>query len=255
MSADIERVALVTGAAGQIGAAVVRRLVADGLRVCAADRDPPDVTTLWGDAAAGRILAMSVDVRDPASVLALVAGTLDRLGRIDVLVNVAGVVSFGSAATLDTAEWDRVMDINLRGTFLCAQAVIPAMQSQRHGRIVNIGSVVAKNGGNARPWISPDEQDRAANIAYGVSKAGVHVLTAFLAKELAAHGITVNCVAPGPVQWALTVNFPKHLLAPIPIGRMVGSDEIADAIAFLSDPRSGGITGEILDVNGGMWCD
>ena len=247
--------AIVTGAAGQIGRAVVTNLLNSGMNICAADVVAPDPRELWKPFADGRVHPVSADVGDPESIRNLVAQATDDFGRIDVLVNVAGVVSFGSAAELALDEWNRVIDINLRGTFLCCQAVIPIMQRQRRGRIVNIGSVVAKNGGNARAWRYPEEQARAANIAYGVSKAGVHAMTFFLAKELASYGITVNCVAPGPVRSPLTRDFPQHLLDPIPIGRMADADEIAEAVAFLVGAGAKAVTGEVLDVNGGLWCD
>jgi NAD(P)-dependent dehydrogenase (short-subunit alcohol dehydrogenase family) len=170
-------------------------------------------------------------------------------------VNVAGIVSMGNAETLAEAEWDRVMDINLKGTFLCCQAAIGHMKRAGGGRIVNMGSVIGKNGGNPRPWLAPGEQDRASNVAYGASKAGVHIMTAFLAKELASANITVNAVAPGPVASAMTTNFPQTLRDLIPMGRMGAADEIAAAVLFLAAPQSGFVTGEILDVNGGIWCD
>ena len=123
------------------------------------------------------------------------------------------------------------------------------------GRIVAIGSLIGKNGGNARPWIDRAEQQRSSNIAYGVSKAGVHAMTQFLAKELAPDNIAVNAVAPGPIASAMTTGFPDSLRALIPAGRMGRAEEVARAVAFLASPRTGFITGEILDINGGMWTD
>ena len=202
-----------------------------------------------------RTASVRLDVTRKADVVALVRAVQAALGGIDILVNVAGVVSLGSAESLDESEWDRVMAINLKGSFLCCQAVLADMRGKRYGRIVNIGSVVGKNGGNARPWISPDEQDRAGNIAYGISKAGVHAMTAFLAKEMAAHGVTVNAVAPGPVATSMTTQFPKHLSTLIPVGRMASAVEVARAVLFLASAEAGFITGEVLDVNGGLWCD
>jgi len=168
---------------------------------------------------------------------------------------VAGIVSAGSAQALAEAEWDRVIDINLKGTFLCCQAVMPVMKQQQHGRIINFGSVLGKNGGNPRPWIDPKEQERAGNVAYGVSKAGVHIMTSYLARELAASGVTVNAVAPGPIASAMTTSFPQVLRDLIPVGRMGRAAEVASAVLFLASPESAFITGEVLDVNGGLWSD
>jgi 3-oxoacyl-[acyl-carrier protein] reductase len=129
------------------------------------------------------------------------------------------------------------------------------MRAQRYGRIVNLGSIIGKNGGNPRPWIDPAEQTRASNVAYGASKAGVHAMTFFLARELAADGITVNAVAPGPIATAMTTDFPAALAAMIPVGRMGRAEEVAEAVLFLAAETAGFINGEVLDVNGGMWAD
>ena len=244
------RVGIVTGASGAIGSAVVADLSAQGMALCAADLAKPQ-----RDDADDAILRCTLDVSDPNSIAEMVERTLDAYGRVDVIVNVAGVVSFGSARTLSLEEWDRVMAINLRGVFLCCQAVMAPMISQGYGRIVNIGSVLGKNGGNPRPWIDREEQNRAANVAYGISKAGVHAMTLYLAKELAADGITVNAVAPGVVASPLTTNFPAALKNLIPAGRVAEPSEVAAAVTFLASETSGFITGEVLDVNGGMWCD
>ena len=245
------RVALVTGGAGGIGSAVAEALAAHGAQVVAADLP----SRLGAMDTGGGIEHVPLDVTDAAEVRACVAGVLSRHDRLDILVNVAGVVSVGSAQQLTEKEWDRVIDINLKGTFLCCQAVIATMKQQQFGRIVNFGSVLGKNGGNPRPWLDATEQERAGNLAYGVSKAGVHSMTSYLAKELAAFGITVNAVAPGPVSSAMTTSFPKVLRDLIPVGRMGQAEEIASAVLFLAAPGSGFTTGEILDVNGGLWSD
>lgn len=245
------RVALVTGGAGGIGRAVSEALAQCGARVFAADISGSD-----GDAPdQPGIERAALDVTARSDVLRCVGDIIQRFGRLDVLVNVAGVVSVGSAEQLQEEEWDRVMAINLKGTFLCCQAAMPHMRRQGFGRIVNLGSVIGKNGGNPRPWLDPREQDRASNVAYGVSKAGVHIMTAFLAKELANSGVTVNAVAPGPVASAMTTNFPQSLRDLIPVGRMGTADEVASAVVFLAAPQSSFISGETLDVNGGIWCD
>jgi NAD(P)-dependent dehydrogenase (short-subunit alcohol dehydrogenase family) len=242
------RVALVTGGAGGIGRAVSEALAAHGASVVAADRAE-------FEPALSAIRAVRLDVTRRDEVVRCMDETAARHGRLDILVNVAGVVSMGSAETLDEAEWDRVIDINLKGSFLCCQAAIGHMKRAGGGRIINMGSVIGKNGGNPRPWLDPREQDKASNVAYGASKAGVHIMTAFLAKELASSGITVNAVAPGPVASAMTTNFPPVLRDLIPAGRMGQAAEVAAAVLFLASPQAAFITGETLDVNGGIWCD
>ena len=165
------RVALVTGGAGGIGAAVAEALAASGCQVVAADLP----NRLGAMDTGGGIEHVALNVTDASDVTQCVQGVVQRHGRVDILVNVAGVVSVGSAQNITEQEWDRVIDINLKGTFFCCQAVIPVMKQQKLGRIINIGSVLGKNGGNPRPWLDPKEQDRAGNVAYGVSKAGVHI--------------------------------------------------------------------------------
>lgn len=244
------RVALITGAAGTIAGATARHLDAAGFSLALADLSPP------GPEVAGRdALRLALDVRSPAQVHGAVGQVLGRWGRIDVLVNVAGITSFGSASDLPEEEWSRVLDINLSGTFRCCQAVLPAMKAQGAGRIVNLGSVLGKNGGNTRPWIDPSEQRASGNIAYGVSKAGVHAMTAYLARELASSGITVNAVAPGPIASGMTTNLPPAIRSLIPVGRMGRAEDVAALIGFLVSNEASFITGEVVDVNGGMWCD
>jgi 3-oxoacyl-[acyl-carrier protein] reductase len=244
------KVALVTGGAGAIGAAVTYALARAGATVVSADKAAPAA-----QAAQAGIHPVALEVTSRDEVVRLVADIVERHGALDVLVNAAGIVSFGSAAALEESEWDRVLDVNLKGVFLACQAAMAPMKANGFGRIVNIGSVVGKNAGNARPWLDAGEQTRAGNVAYGVSKAGVHMLTLFLAKEMAAHGVTVNAVAPGPIATAMTTAFPDALRALIPAGRMGTPADVARAVLFLCAPENGFVTGEILDVNGGMYCD
>lgn len=249
------RAAIVTGAAGGIGRAVARAFAREGADLCLVDLTPADALAEDLRGKGRRVVSLRADVGDASQVRSIVASALEAHGRLDILVNVAGVTSFGSAEDLTEAEWDRVLTTNLKSTFLCCQAVIAPMRARRYGRIVNLGSVLGKNGGNPRPWLDRREQAHAGNIAYGVSKAGIHTLTLYLAKELAADGITVNAVAPGPIASAMTTSFPETLRALIPVGRMGRAEEVAEAVAFLAAEGSGFITGEVLDVNGGLWVD
>jgi 3-oxoacyl-[acyl-carrier protein] reductase len=249
------RVALVTGAAGGIGSAVSIAFARHGADLCLLDSHPPQALAAQIAETSRRVLSCQADVTRRVELDEAVGRTVTAFGRLDILVNVAGVVSFGAAATLAEAEWDRVLAVNLKGTFLCCQAVIGTMRAQRYGRIINLGSIIGKNGGNARPWIDTAEQDRSSNVAYGASKAGVHALTFFLARELAASGITVNAIAPGPVASAMTTGLPTALRSLIPVGRMGQPEDVASAALFLASESAGFVTGEILDVNGGMLAD
>ena len=250
------KTALVTGAAGGIGSAVARAFAAAGANIVAADKDDVDATVGAARLSGAEAIGVSLDVTDPASIAAMVQQAESHFGGIDILVTAAGVTGFGSAATLASEEWDRIIGINLKGVFLTCQAVIAPMRRRGGGgRIINIGSILAKNGGNARPWVAPQEQARSGSVAYGVSKAGVHAMTLYLARELAASAITVNAVAPGPIASAMTATFPEALKQAIPLNRLGTAEEVAAAVLFLAGPSASFITGEILDVNGGMWAD
>lgn len=241
-------VALVTGAGGIIGGAVARRMAEGGALLALADREAPRPI---GEASR----SYAADLSDQAQVSALVATVLADFGRIDCLITAAGVTSLGAFETITADEWDRVHAINLRGVFLVNQAVIAPMKANGFGRIVNIGSVLAKNGGNPRPWLDTSEQVRAGNAAYGAAKAGAHALTLYLAKEVAVHGITVNAVAPGPIASPMTTHFPEALVRQIPAGRLGRPDEVAGMVAWLCARENAFVTGEIIDVNGGLWMD
>lgn len=251
------RTAIVTGAAGGLGSEICRRFAQEGASVCLVDRVDTSATaaSLQAVDASQQFIEARADVSDSADVAAMVARAITSLQHVDILINVAGISSHGSSDDVTEAVWDEVLKVNLKSVFLCCKAVLPHMRERHYGRIVNIGSVLGKNGGNPRPWIDKSEQTRAGSLAYGASKAGVHAVTMYLAKENAGDGITVNCVAPGPIATHMTRNFSQTLRNLLPVGRMGTPEDVADAVTFLAGEQAGFVTGEVLDVNGGLWGD
>ncbi len=243
---------IVTGSAGAIGGAIAGAFAREGARLGLIDLK---CTSLFEDSSNRHVEAIA-DLADLPSLKSAITTAASHLGGVDILVNAVGVTSFGGAAELSEDEWDRVLSINLKSVFFACQAVMPYLKAAGGGgRIINIGSLLGKNGGNARPWIDPAEQTASGNVAYGVSKAGVHAITIYLAKELAAAGVTVNAVAPGPIVSAMTSKFPDRLRALLPVARMGQPMEVSAAVLFLASTEAAFITGEVLDVNGGAWCD
>jgi NAD(P)-dependent dehydrogenase (short-subunit alcohol dehydrogenase family) len=250
VTASTQKTALVTGAAGAIGAATCKQLLHEGYRVFGADlrsRRPEHLPE--------PVSYHCCDITDEQAVTLLVNRVEAQSGPITALVNVAGIVSTGSALSLSVAEMERVMRVNVAGTFVPCKVIGTRMTEQRCGAIVNLGSVVGKNSGNARAWVDPEELENAGNVAYGMSKSSVHTMTGFLAKELARYNVRVNAVAPGPIATSMTTNFPENLRNLIPAGRMGQAEEVAEAISFLISDKARFITGEVLDINGALWCD
>ena len=251
------RSAIITGAGGGLGKAIAARFIEEGANVCLADRIEiqAQVDALNHDGV--RAVGVQADLTDSQAVARMMQAAVAAFGRVDVLVNLAGVGSQGGCLDITEEEWHRVINCNLTSVFLCCKAVLPIMRQQGYGRIVNIGSVIGKNGGNSRPWLDKEELKRSSNMAYGASKAGIHALTYFLAKETAAEGITVNAVAPGPIASnpRITQLLPQSLKNQIPVGHVGQPEDVADAVAFLAGDQASFITGEVLDVNGGSWMD
>jgi NAD(P)-dependent dehydrogenase (short-subunit alcohol dehydrogenase family) len=245
MTASTEKVALVTGAARGIGLATAKRFLDEGWRVALLDID--DAPLREAVAAIERpevTLALHCDVSDPAAVEAAIAGVAQRFGRLDALINNAGVAIFAPLLATSNDEWARVFAVNLTGPFLCTKAAVPLMREGGGGAIVNITSISAVRASTLRS-------------AYGTSKAGLAHLTKQLAVELASAGIRVNAVAPGPVETAMAkaVHTPEiraDYHDAIPLNRYGLEEELAEAIFFLSCERSSYITGQVLAVDGGF---
>jgi 3-oxoacyl-[acyl-carrier protein] reductase len=225
--------AIVTGAAGTMGAAVVRAFLEDGIQVFSVDVRRPE----QGE-------PIVCDITDPAGVKRVAKA----VGDIDILVNNAGILSNNKVEASTPEEWRRVLAVNLDGAFYMARAFVPGMKKRRWGRIVNTCSLAAKSGGIT------------AGTAYTASKGAMTSLTFSLARELAPHGVTVNGISPAYVKTPmvteqLTEAQRQALIAQIPVGRFCEPEEFAHVVRFLVSPLSGFITGEIVDLNGGLVMD
>ena len=245
MSSLQGRVAIVTGASRGIGRSIAEALAARGARVVAAARGDHAAAVVEAiRAAGGTAEAVTVDVTDPDQVMAAVAGVLDRHGRIDVLVNNAGITRDQLLLRMKREDWDAVLATNLSAAFACSQAVIKPMMKQRGGRIINITSVVGQAG-------------NAGQSNYAASKAGLIGLTKALAIEVASRNITVNAVAPGLIETdmtrAVSEAAQQDWAARIPLKRLGTPGEVASAVAFLASDEASYITGHVLAVNGGMY--
>jgi NAD(P)-dependent dehydrogenase (short-subunit alcohol dehydrogenase family) len=239
-----QRRAVVTGAAKGIGRAIAARLLTAGAAVCLWDRAPEALTCTAHDLRTlGTVEAVTVDVTDPAAVSAAVQATRERLGGIDILVNNAGIAGPNHPLWEYPLEaWREVVEVNLLGTFYCCRAVVPVMLESGYGRIINIASIAGKEG---NPQAS----------AYSASKAGVIGLTKSLGKELARHGILVNCVTPAAVETDLFQQMtPEHIAymrSRIPMGRFGQPTEIAALVAWLASEGCSFSTGGVFDISGG----
>jgi len=239
------RVALVTGASRGIGRAIAARLAAQGATVVAAARGDNAAATV--DAirtTGGNAELASADVSDAAAIEALVAGTMQRHGRIDILVNNAGIAKDQLMLRMKRDDWDQVIATNLTAAFALTQAVLKPMIRQKSGRIVCISSVVGQSG-------------NAGQANYAASKAGLIGFAKAVAQEVASRNITVNVVAPGLIETdmtrAITGNAREDWAAKIPLKRLGTPDDIAAAVCFLASDEAAYITGQVLAVNGGMY--
>ncbi|MCU0527925.1 MAG: 3-oxoacyl-[acyl-carrier-protein] reductase [Cyanobium sp. Prado107] len=238
------QVALVTGASRGIGAAIARELAAGGATVVvnyASSPEAADAVVGEIQASGGQAWAHQANVAEEEQVEALVKAVLEKEGRLDVLVNNAGITRDGLLMRMKTSDWQSVIDLNLTGVFLCTRAVSRTMLKARSGRIINITSVVGLMG-------NPGQAN------YSAAKAGVIGLTRSCAAEFASRGVTVNAVAPGFIDSDMTAGLDKEpILKAIPLGRMGQPAEVAGAVRFLAaDPAAAYMTGQVLQVDGGM---
>jgi 2-dehydro-3-deoxy-L-rhamnonate dehydrogenase (NAD+) len=241
MTSDNPRVAIVTGGAGGLGTAITRRLHADGFRVAIADLGGVDRG--GADIGVAGTMAVRVDVTDPESAEAMCAQVRERWGRVDVLVNNAGIAGPTSPVTdYPPAAWRHVLEVNLSGVFHCTRSCLPPMIARGYGRIVNVASIAGKDG---NPWMS----------AYSAAKAGVIAFTKSVAKEVATTGVLVNCVVPGVIDAGLTDRAPEEerrlFLSRIPMGRMGQPSELAELVSWLASERCSFSTGATFDLSGG----
>ena len=245
--ADLQgRIALVTGASQGIGRACALELARAGATVALAARNEAKLAEVATEiaAAAGQAAAFALDVSSEVSIKAGAKAVIERFGKVEILVNNAGITRDGLMLRMKRHDWDDVLGTNLTGAFLLTQALLSPMLKNRWGRIVNISSVVGRTG-------------QAGQVNYAASKAGLIGLTRSMAREVASRGITVNAVAPGYIETPMTAVLDEKqraaMMATIPLGRAGTDREVAQAVAFLASDAAGYITGHVLDVNGGMF--
>ncbi len=245
MSAVLEgEIALVTGASRGIGAAIADTLAAQGARVVGTATTAPGAQAIAERLASHGGSGRQLDVTDPAAIDDVLASVTAAFGPVSILVNNAGITRDNLLMRMKEEDWQAILDTNLSSVFRTSKAVLRAMMKARHGRIINIASVIGLTG-------------NAGQANYAAAKAGIIGFSKSLAKEIGSRGITVNVVAPGFIETDMTRDLPEDartaMLGQIALGRMGSPRDIADAVSFLASPAAAYITGETLHVNGGMY--
>lgn len=239
------KVVVVTGGYRGIGKAIVELFLAEGATVFAWDYQVPSENEIFisDEKLAPRVYTVQVDVSDSVSVENAAKFTLEKAGKVDILINNAGVTRDNLLIRMSITEWDTVLHTNLKGAFLCTKALVRSMMNQRYGRIINLSSVVGVMG-------------NAGQANYSASKAGLIGFTKSIAKELAARNILANCIAPGYVRTPMTDKLSEEqkqlFLQNIPLRRPAEPEDIAKVVAFLASDDSSYITGQVINVDGGM---
>lgn len=240
------KMALVTGGSRGIGRAVALAFVKAGANValCARDLTKAELVAEEARALGVEALAIKADIAHSAEVEALVQTCLGKFGRLDILVNNAGIVKDALVVRMKDEDWDRVLEVNLRGAFYSIRSALKPMMKQRGGRIINIASVVGVMG-------------NVGQANYVAAKAGLIGLTKAVAREAASWGITVNAVAPGFIETDMVASLPEKVrqayLEQIPLKRLGSPEEVAAVVCFLASDAASYITGQVIHVNGGMW--
>jgi 3-oxoacyl-[acyl-carrier protein] reductase len=241
-----DKVAVVTGASRGIGKSIALLMARNGAKIVASARNQELLDALVAEIISfgGEAIAVAADVSKTEAANNLIATAVESYGQVDILVNNAGITKDGLILRMKDEDWDSVLDINLKGAFICTRAAAKVMTKKRYGRIINISSVVGEMG-------------NAGQANYCASKAGLIGLTKSNARELSKRNITVNAVAPGFIATDMTDEISDkakdELSAQIPLGRLGEAEDIAEAVLFLASERSKYITGQVLGVNGGMY--